>query len=318
MVPNPLHRIKIRSIRRKPFGLKPIGMLSPKQTNCFTMNAVTVQNHNKLSAQVPAESLKERHRLFRADILGMDMKVQSQTPPFWGNSDSRDDREAVVAVPTVLDRRFAFRRPCPATHRLQHKAAFIRKNDTISLPMRFFLYGANPAVASVGWLSRRVRGPCVRVFGNSSPANAEGARHDRDDTLPQSSAGLPRPLDGRSTGLWKNLLPVALLEGFSVTVFSVGSTDGMDGPDAALALRPPVHLFPTFLSIGVPKKLKPLRAWLPRKYPCLLQEALPQSAAEPLILLHFLLVSYCLCRQNIVNSFRNTELNSISNKNAGW
>jgi hypothetical protein len=156
MVPNLLHRIEPQSMRRQPFHYEPTGMLLPKQTNCFTMNIVMVQNHNKLSPQMSAENPEERHHLLGANIAGMDIEAQSQTPPFQGNRDRRDDRETVVALPAILSRRFALRRPCSATDRPQHKTTLIRKNDAISLPTRFFLYAANPAAASVGSLYRRV------------------------------------------------------------------------------------------------------------------------------------------------------------------
>ena len=203
MVPSPFDRIEIRSIRWKPFHHEPMSAIGglPKQTNCFAMNAVTVQNQNKLSPQVSVENPKKRHRLFGADILGVDMKVQSQTLPFRGNTDSGNDRKTVMTIPVVLNRRFAFRCPCSPKHRLQHKASFINKSDAISLAVGFFLYAANLTVANVGLLSRSVRGPCVRASGNSTQANVGCTRHGRDDTLLQRSTRLPRPLADMSTGL---------------------------------------------------------------------------------------------------------------------
>ena len=122
-------------------------------------------------------------------------------------------------------------------------------------------------------------------------------------------ARLLQPPADRSTDLWKSLPQVALLEGFSVTPFSAGSTDGTDAPDEASLSRHLLHFFSGLLSNGAPRMVKPPPAQPLRKYSCLATGALLQFAAELPILLRFLSVSCGLYRQNIVNSFRNAEIN---------
>jgi len=168
------------------------------------MHAVAVQNQDKLSSQSSVKRAEKWNHLLRANVVRMNLKIKPQPPTLGRDGNSRDNREPIMVVPTVLDGRLTCRSPRSATYQLQHKAAFIWKNDAISLLTRFFLYAANPAIANAEWPARRVCGLAVRAFDSSSPANAGCARYGRDDTSPQRSGRLPRPPAGRSIALRKS------------------------------------------------------------------------------------------------------------------
>src|SRR5438034_3899137 len=90
-----------------------------------------------------------------SDVLAMDLIMKPQAVTYGRNRKRRDDRQAIVTVPGVLDGSFAAWSPRAHANRLQHKAAFVEKNDA-SMPFRPpFLSVAIPALASVRWPPRR-------------------------------------------------------------------------------------------------------------------------------------------------------------------
>ena len=69
----------------------------------------------------------------------MDAKIQSQPPPHRQHGERRNDRQTVVAIPTVLNRRLTTRRPGAAHHRLEQKTAFVDQDDAPTPSAGFFL-----------------------------------------------------------------------------------------------------------------------------------------------------------------------------------
>lgn len=99
-----------------------------------------------------------------------------------------------MSIPTVQDRCLAPWRPGAANQRLEHKTAFVRKNDATSGFACVFLYVASLSFANLRWLVRCVLSPVVRVFGKSSPWRSRSARPVRDDNGHRRSCGSLRSL----------------------------------------------------------------------------------------------------------------------------
>lgn len=110
VVPNPLHRVEIRSIGRQPLDLEPVGMRRLQDPDRLAVGVQAVQNRHESAAQVVMEQRQESHDLFPTHVVPMDAKIQPQPPPHRRHSERRNDRQTVAAIPTVLDRRLTARR----------------------------------------------------------------------------------------------------------------------------------------------------------------------------------------------------------------
>ena len=98
-------------------------------------------------------------------------------PSDWRDRNSRDRRESVAPVPTVLDWSLSPRRPGSSSHRLEHKASFVNKHEAFLAPSSLFLYAASASSSSAGPPPRRVPEPAARASDSSSPGNEGTTRH---------------------------------------------------------------------------------------------------------------------------------------------
>jgi hypothetical protein len=194
--------IKFWCIRGQPFEIKAAGKPSNQSAGPRTMHRPAVHNQNNTASKLCQNSIDKLLKILGGDVVFVAIEIQSQPPTLWRNGDCRDDRNSVVSVPAIMNGRARLWGPGASNHRLQHKAAFIRENDATTLSSGFFLYGANLSFATGRLLSRRVRGPDVRVSGSSSPWPLERAIRLTDRSEHQNVCGSLPPLASGSTVRW--------------------------------------------------------------------------------------------------------------------
>jgi hypothetical protein len=64
-VPHQFRRVEVRSVRRQPLDLKPIGVLSLQQSHRFAMGIVAVQYQDELAPQTLVHQGHKSHYLFK-------------------------------------------------------------------------------------------------------------------------------------------------------------------------------------------------------------------------------------------------------------
>ena len=149
------------------------------------------------------QGLNKRRCILGLNIMVNHVKIKAQPSANWRDSKSRDNRKPIPAIPAVMNRCLSSRRPCTTDHRLEHKAAFVHKNNGSTAFSGVFLYAASRSFAMLRWLLRRVREPGVPVSDNSSPSEPGDARPRRDRTQSRSVFLLRRPPAIRSIAYWR-------------------------------------------------------------------------------------------------------------------
>jgi len=144
------------------------------------MGLRAIHNQNEPMGQVLQEIRHEAFHLGSTDIVRVEGKVQAQPPTLRRNRNGRNRRDAIVAVPAILNRRAALGSPSPTDHRLEQEAALVQESKATAASSSVFLCAASPVDARKRWPLRRVRGPDAPVSGNSSPSRAARARLPRD------------------------------------------------------------------------------------------------------------------------------------------
>lgn len=167
VLPNLFGRVKFRGVRRQPLNFNPVTIVGLKSLRCGAMYRPTIHNQDNRSTQATKHCPNERFEVIGLDIVVGDVEVESQMFALRRDADRRDNRQAIVSIPTKVNGCLAFWRPRSTHGRLQHKAGFIEKYDAFAVSSRFFLSAANPSCANARWFARRVRGHDVRVFDNS-------------------------------------------------------------------------------------------------------------------------------------------------------
>lgn len=189
LIPNILHRIKFRCVRRKPFDLEP-SRAAFEQSSCGgTMSGQTVPHQDDGSTQMLMNFAHEPNEIRRPRVVIQQFVVHSQPQRPRGAGDGCDRRDAIATVPSTLKGRVASRRPYPPPQRLQQIATFVEKNQA-SLPLEaLFLVAAKFRDASRRCPPRFVRGRAAPASEGSSRADAATLAHIPDETPRRTIAG---------------------------------------------------------------------------------------------------------------------------------
>jgi hypothetical protein len=137
-IPHQFHRIQVGSIGRQPLDLKPVRVLSLHQSHRLAVGVVAVQHQDELAPQALVHQGQERHNFLKADVVVVDLEIESQAAAYRGYRNPRDNRQTIMAVPAVLDGRLTSRCPTAADYGLEHEATFIDQDDTPPLVVGFF------------------------------------------------------------------------------------------------------------------------------------------------------------------------------------
>ena len=260
-VPRLLIGVKFRCICGKPFdGNSSFKALcqSPSRT---TVHHPAIPDKNNSLGKVFQQGSNKRLGLIGGDVMIEQFEIKFHVSAYRRNGNSRDNRDPISAIPTVLNRGLATRRPCASDNRLKHKAAFIQQNNGFTAFSGFFLYVANRSFARGLSPVRLVRGLCVRAFGNSIPSVPTHARCQRHRMMRQSVFGLPQLPDAVSKGCWYS----RAFRGFATEAFSDAATGWrsvwMDGRCVVLISGRPDHTADMLFSTVRPQPALRQNAW---------------------------------------------------------
>jgi len=189
LVPNILHRIKVRRIRRKPFDLKPSGAAFEQSSCGGTMSRQTVPHQYDGSTQMLMDFAHEPNEICAPRVVIQQFVVHSQPKRPWSAGDGGDRRDAIASIPGTLKGRMAGWRPYSPTQRLQKIPTFVEKNQA-SLPLEaLFLVAAKFRDANGRCPPRFVRGRVAPASVDSNRADAATAAHILDETPRRTVAG---------------------------------------------------------------------------------------------------------------------------------
>lgn len=189
LIPNILHGIKVRCIRREPFDLEPRGAAFEQSPCGGTMSRQSVPHQDDGSTQMLVDFAYEPNEIRRPRVVIQQFVVHPQPQRPRSAGDGGDRRDAIASIPDALKGRVASRRPYPPPQRLQKIPTFVEKNQA-SLPFEaLFLVAAKSRDASRQFRPRFVRGHAAPAFVDSSRADAVTAAHTPDETPRRTVAG---------------------------------------------------------------------------------------------------------------------------------
>jgi len=189
LIPNILHRIKVRRVRRKPFDLEPSGAVFEQSSCGGTMSRQTVPHQDDGSTQMLMDFAHEPNEIRSPRVVIQQFVVHPQPQRPRSAGDGGDRRDAIASIPDSLQGRMASRRPYPPPQRLQKIPTFVEKNQA-SLPVEaLFLVAAKFRDANRRCPPRFVRGRAAPVSVDSSRADAATAAHILDGTPRRTVAG---------------------------------------------------------------------------------------------------------------------------------
>jgi hypothetical protein len=262
-IPNLLIGIKFRCVCRKPFDGD-----SPPESPCQSLGCTavyhpSVPDQNNAFRKVLQQDCDKRLHLLGSNVMAKQPEIKSQSSACWRNTDRRYNREPVSAVPTVLYRCLTARCPSASDNRLEHKAAFVSKNDGSIAFSGVFLSAASRSLSMIQSHLRRVRGPAVRVSGSSSPSAPAYAKRPTHRMLCQNAFVSQRLLATVSTVRWH----IRAFRGLEAKAFRVASTGWRsawaDGRCAVSLSGHRGHIGDMPLSTVKSHRLLPRNAWLP-------------------------------------------------------
>jgi hypothetical protein len=143
MIPDYLDWIQIRRISWQPLHLEPVRMLSLQQPYGLAVGAEAIHHDDELAPHKVMEQGQESEDFLPAHVALMDLENKPDPTSQGGYRERRDNRESVMTVPTVLDGCLPLGRLAAAYDRLEHKAAFVEKDDAPSMSAGFFLSEAS-------------------------------------------------------------------------------------------------------------------------------------------------------------------------------
>ena len=146
--PDSLDRVEVRGIRWQPFDVHATGISFGQSTGGGPVDRPPIQYQNQWALQASKQALHKPLDVVGDDIVAVDGKVQPQPSALGRNGESRNSRETIASIPTIVDGRLALRSPGSSHDRLEHKAGFVNENNATAVSSRFFLSAANRVCAT--------------------------------------------------------------------------------------------------------------------------------------------------------------------------
>ena len=240
VVPDLPVRIQFRWIGREPLDIDVAAKSGLQFPDPAAMDHPSVDDKNDARREMFQQISDERFKIVGTNIVVFNRKIQSRVMSFRRAGQCRNDRQAVPAIPTAQNWRLTFRCPGTPDCRLEHKPAFVLKNDGFTRSAGFFLSDANRSVATGRQPLDSAHGPCFRASGNSSPFAGEYARHWTDRRRSRSVYQSPRQSVEGSTGRSDSRVYEALSKASFAAGLSACRTIRACVPaDCGLQRRPP-------------------------------------------------------------------------------
>jgi hypothetical protein len=138
VAPGMIDDIQLRGVSREVVDMHLLVIEGSEESIRFLVPAETIPDHEQGPLEMAAQLLHKRKEIVAREVLRAHGEIKAYTLLYGGNGDRTSHREAIVAIPTVMDGRVAPRRPRPADRGLEHEAGFIDENERASLTPGFF------------------------------------------------------------------------------------------------------------------------------------------------------------------------------------
>ena len=119
MIPNLLYWIEFRRVGWQPrYPHQPGWALSHQASHGGPMDAPAIEHQQERTTHVAVEQTQKGQQVGRTDVVRVEAEIEPQVLALWWASERAADREAVMAVPALLDRGLAARCPSASPGRL--------------------------------------------------------------------------------------------------------------------------------------------------------------------------------------------------------
>jgi len=328
--PDGFNWIEFRGISRKPFNADrgTVGRDELADELGF-VNPPVVHDDDLLARDDSVQTLQEFQDVLRGDVVLMTFEEKIEGFSLRRDCNRADNREPVMPLPVLENRRLAFDRPGLSDDGREHESRLVNEDDRLFFPdWPVVLSSANLSAATLPPALRSALWPSSVASGNSIPGPALFARRGRDGTLLKTSSRLPsrfapvsitgsdtRALLGLSTALC------------AIVAFVFGSFGTVDA-DAAGLSTPIPHALPPNSAIVISTTMRTLSAGALPSASFLLPAALWLAVSVLLTLERFRTFSYIYLSHifnklsigitNINNGKSKPYFRVILRKNRNW
>jgi len=220
-VPNLLIGVKFGCVCRQPFDGNSLIESFLQSLGRTAVNHPAIPYQDDTFWKMPQQGSHKWLGLIGCNVMVEQLEIKSHASAYRRSGNCRNNRETIPAIPTVLDRCLAARRPCPSDDWLEHKATFVSENDGFTAFSGVFLSAASRFFAMLQWPLRRVRELDAPASGNSTPSGPVHAKCPMRRRICQSVFGRRQRPAAMSKGRWHS----HALGGFAADTFPAASTD---------------------------------------------------------------------------------------------
>jgi hypothetical protein len=125
MLPHHFDRVQVQRITGQPFDLTPADLGLTEQVRHLAVNYKPIPNQDELPAQVTMDLFEKGDHFWGTNMGSVQFKIQSYPMPPREESRGRNRRQAILAIPIVLDRGMPPRSPGAPHQRLQNEATLV-------------------------------------------------------------------------------------------------------------------------------------------------------------------------------------------------
>jgi hypothetical protein len=142
MVPDSLIRIQLRGVRRERHEVKSRRPAQEFPHWLASMGIEIIQENDQVTANLAQKMAEEYRDFFPPDVVLIKIAVERASITLMTDSNPRNGRDAVMAIPMTDDRRLTHRAPCLSDRGNQQEARFVEENDVGRQPRGvFFTFG---------------------------------------------------------------------------------------------------------------------------------------------------------------------------------
>jgi hypothetical protein len=138
MPPAVLDDIELRRIGGQGFDMDACAINIFEQSRSFLVPTEAIPDEEQRTLEMRSEVLDKGKNIVACEVRGRNGKIEPHVLPDRRDSDGAVYREAIVALPTVMDRSFALGCPRATDSGLEHKAGLINENHGAALTLSFF------------------------------------------------------------------------------------------------------------------------------------------------------------------------------------
>ena len=138
VAPGVIDDVQIGGIGREILPLDAAAVYIVEQPLSFFVPTEPIPNDAQRSLEVTVQALHKGNEVLTGDMGRLHGEIEAQAVLDRRDGDGADDREAIMAVPAVLDRGLPPRGPGLSNGGVKHEAGFIHEAEGSSLALGFF------------------------------------------------------------------------------------------------------------------------------------------------------------------------------------